>query len=389
MKVLHLIPSLSPRRGGPSVAVVGMCRALQARGVEVKIVTTNDHGSETYEMGDGQVEEREGIPVHFFAKRYRSFRRLDEFSIAPGALQWLKENLSDYDLIHSHAVFSWLPTSGMALARKAGVPYIARPLGQLCHWSMRQRTWLKRSYLSCIERANLEGARALHFTSNLEANESAAYVSPRASFVLPHGVEPATQAGSEGGAHLRARLGIDPAGVVGLFLGRIHPKKRLDLLVDAMERGPAEFHLLVAGDFDPGAGEQIRRCIDQSPLRERIHLLGHVDGEEKEACFQLADCFMLPSESENFGIAAAEAMVRGVPLVLSPHLPFSPVVREYQFGLVLDLELDAWSQALGEICSGTAWAGDTPERIRHYGKENYAWSSVAIQLIEHYRNSLV
>ena len=112
----------------------------------------------------------------------------------------------------------------MAQARRAGVPYLLRPIGQLNHWSLRRSAGRKRLLLRLIERRNLEGAAALHFTSEAERDEAAALGLATPAFVLPLGVE----------APLPLPTGQPPPPTVFLFLSRLHPKKQLEQLLEAL-----------------------------------------------------------------------------------------------------------------------------------------------------------
>jgi len=113
MRVLHLIPSISPRRGGPSQAVLAMTSALRHQGVEASILTTNDDGPDHLSgFPLGRWHEHAGVPVLAFARWSPPLRVLREFAVSPALVSWLRSHLADYDLLHVHALFSFPSTVG-------------------------------------------------------------------------------------------------------------------------------------------------------------------------------------------------------------------------------------------------------------------------------------
>ena len=160
MRVLQVIPSVSPVHGGPSRAIVDIERALAARGIEVTTVTTNDDGDAR------TLAVPCGVPVATpFATRWYFPRSTVFFKVSVGLGRWLRENIAAFDVVHAHALFSFAPVAAAFLARRAGVPYVLRPLGVLAPYGMtRHHPFMKKASFALIERRLLEfGERsALH-----------------------------------------------------------------------------------------------------------------------------------------------------------------------------------------------------------------------------------
>ena len=143
MRVLHLIPSISPFRGGPSQAVLSMVSALRQQGVDASVLTTNDDGPGVQaDMPLGCWHQKDAlghvVPVLAYGRWNPPVRLLREFGIAPALNRWLSQNATQYDLVHVHALFSCTTSLGMAQLRRQRVPYILRTIGQLNRWSLSQ-----------------------------------------------------------------------------------------------------------------------------------------------------------------------------------------------------------------------------------------------------------
>src|SRR5262245_61012022 len=148
MKVLHVIPSISPVHGGPSRAIIDIERALAERGIEVTTVTTNDDGdSRTLSVACGE-------PISLtHATRWYFSRDTVFFKFSAGLAWWLANNIRRFDVVHTHALFSFAPVMAAFFARRARVPYIVRPLGVLSPYGMTQHhPVLKQMSFSLIER---------------------------------------------------------------------------------------------------------------------------------------------------------------------------------------------------------------------------------------------
>ena len=140
MKVLHVIPSIAARYGGPSQAIYTMCRALQARGAEILIATTNADGSGELPVVLGKEIIYQGAPTIFFPRQWSEALKYSR----PLAL-WLEQNVRNFDLAHVHAVFSHACVGAARACRKNVVPYMVRPLGTLTRGVSNKRAFASAS----------------------------------------------------------------------------------------------------------------------------------------------------------------------------------------------------------------------------------------------------
>ena len=186
MKVLHVIPSIDSVRGGPSQAVLEMVTALRSLDVDAEIATTNDNGNCNLEVPLNQKVEYNQIPTYFFGNFPAQV--LPRYGISYRFIPWLLKHGNEYDLLHIHGIFSCLSSLTMAIARIKKIPYIVRPLGQLCTWSMTQGAAKKQFYLNLIEKKNIDRSQAIHLTSEQEQQELSLLNFQTNNFVLPHGL---------------------------------------------------------------------------------------------------------------------------------------------------------------------------------------------------------
>ena len=403
MRVLHVIPSISPLRGGPSAAVLAMVAALRDEGVDASILTTNDDGPGLdTSLPQGLWCERNGVPVLAFHRWSPPLAPLREFAISPAFNVWLSQHLRDYDLLHVHALFSWPSTTAMAQARRARVPYVLRSIGQLCRWSLARSPRRKQLLLRLIERRNLEGAAALHFTTEAEREEAADLGLSTRSFVLPLGVHPpAAPVGSAADGRSTATSIAKPPsmpqwpeagnGTVFLFLSRLHPKKQLERLLDALallrRRHPeAPWQLWIAGTGEPAYLKALQHQASQLALADRCRWLGFLEGEPKWQVLAAADWFVLPSASENFGIAAIEALAAGTPVILSPEVAVADAIHAAGAGLLSPSDPVSLADQLVVALQPPSDA--MVAAARSLARSAYAWPVLAKRLKHHYTSLL-
>ena len=371
MKVLHVIPSISPRRGGPGVAALEMAAALRQQGVEASLVTTNDDGPGLLaDLPLGRWIDQDGVPLMAFGRWSPPISPLREFAVAPALSQWLAAHLADYDLLHIHALFSYPSTSAMAQARAAGVPYVISTIGQLCHWSLARSSRRKRWMLGLIERRNLDGAAALHVTTGAERDQSADLGLAAPAVVIPLGVH-LPPVGST-----QAQPAAGPTRF--LFLSRIHPKKQLEQLFEALALVPGDWTLEIAGEGEPAYVAALQRQTEQLGIASRCQWLGFLAGEAKWQALAAADWFVLPSASENFGIAAIEALAAGLPVILSPEVAVAELLPSSGAALICASEPHVLAATLERALAKPTAA--QRQEARRLAAERFAWPAIASQL---------
>ena len=379
LRVLHVIPSLSAGRGGSSVAAIEMVQALLQAGTNIEIATTNDDCENVLDVELGKLVQHQHVPVRFFARFSPPINSLREFQLSLSFANWLRKNIDQYDVVHVHALFSFCSSFAMWLARKRGIPYIAHPIGLLERWPLQQSQLKKRLYLKLLESNNIRQAGSVHFTAESEKQQALEVFPELKHDIIPLGIHMPTQI-SDAASKLRQHFQLDERKPIILFLSRIHPKKGLELLLEALAKNSGTAQLLIAGDGDAGYIDQLKQLVEKHDLQRNVRFLGFVRGTEKNLLLQGADLFALTSYSENFGIVVIEALAAGTPVLLTRPVALSAAVEESKVGYLADTNPAsvnaALTRALEDINKGIKYG----HQAKAYVERNHHWPTIGRQL---------
>ncbi len=382
MRVLHVIPSLSPKRGGPSFAVRAMAEAVVGQGIEVDVVATDDDG-------DGHLHVPLGQPILERGVTYRYFRRQTDFYTASWPLaQWLWRHVGDFDVVHIHALFSFSTLPAAWFAHRRRVPYIVRPLGTLNQWGREnRRPALKQASLHLIEDPILARAAFVHFTCEQERIEAEAAGCRYPAFVLPLGIDLAPFASPPSPDAFFHRFPDLANKSVMLFLSRLHPIKGLDLLLQAVAKvmtTHSDVALVLVGDGDPTYVASLQAQSRGLGIDDRVVWSGSLYGDDKLAALTAADVFVLPSYSESFGLAAVEALAAGVPTIVSDQVGIWREIAQADAGLVTPCVVNPLVQALASLLSD----GELRQRLARNGRrlvqERFSQETMRNRLLDLY-----
>jgi glycosyltransferase involved in cell wall biosynthesis len=374
MRVLHVIPSLSPGDGGPSFAMALIAKGLEPSGIHIDVATT-----------EGARERRinqNGLNVFHF-------RRQSEFyKVSLPLWRWLSEHIRDYDLVHIHALFSYSSYAAASLAAKNGVPYIVRPLGVLNRWGMQnRRRWLKRLSFRFIERRIIHRAAAIHYTSEQERLEVEEAGVKKESVVIPFGVEVSGFRELPGPEPFYEKFPLAHGRDIILFLSRLDPKKGLDLLLHAFaetHRHNTKTMLVITGDGDEHFVNGLRRLAEELGIANAIQWTGFLGGNDKLSALAAASLFVLPSYSENFGIALVEAMAAGLPCVMSDQVGIAVDAKEYDAGLVVPCEVGALASAMQRLIDDPELRRCLSGNARRLVDDRFSMETMADSLVKLY-----
>src|SRR5688572_25065219 len=226
MRVVHVTAYYAPAfvYGGPPRSIHGLCRALCANGVDVEVFTTDANGDGTLPAEVTGKGSYDGVPVRYFARSWPA----SPLGSRPLAAA-LRQALPEADLLHIHGLWNRVVWAAAREARCAGVPYVLSPRGMLEAAALTHRSMRKRVAWTLIERATIEGAALLHATSDGELDTLRALCPGADVALVPNGVDFSPAASDRP----RTPNEVEERQPVIAFIGRVHPIKRLDLLIDA------------------------------------------------------------------------------------------------------------------------------------------------------------
>ena len=388
MKILHVIPSVSPQLGGPTLVALNLVYALREIGVDAEIVATS-YGLDvpTGERINYTFDPHQDLSVPVWFLPYTP-PALKEFLFSKPLTSWLWQHLNDYDLIDNHYLFSYAPTCAAAIAQIKGVPYTIRTMGQLSSWALAQSHRKKQLYTALIQRKQLNQAAAIHVTAEGEADDVRRFGVLRTPTVnLPLGVSVPKLIPSAKQT-LKEFYSIPKESFVLLFLSRLHRKKRPELLLQAIARLKAQghqCHAVVAGVGEADYVTKLKELVDSTGISQQVTFAGFVQGSHKDLLLQGSDLFVLPSHSENFGIAVAEALAAGLPVVISPGVQIAPEIAAAQAGCVVPNQLPLLVDEIAFLLRAPARCKAIGEQGRRFAKERYSWQSIAIELSQVYQ----
>ena len=383
MRLLHVVPTYLPavRYGGPIRSVHALCRELAAVGHDVEVFTTSVDGPSDSDVPLMRPVELEGVKVTYFPSRI--LRRL---YWSPPMRKALEASVAGFDAVHLHAVYLWPILAGARAARAHNIPYVISPRGMLVPELIRRKSrWVKEAWIGLIERPNLEAAAAIHATSTVEASHIARFGwrLPRIA-MIPHGVDdPPPPSAEPLSADVVAAIAGGP---MVLAFGRISWEKGLDRLIAALSRAPA-VRAVIAGDDADGHAAYLASEATRLGVAQRVAILPrHVSGADKEALFAAARLYAMTSLSENFGIAAFEAMRRGLPVLATPDVGMSEIVREIDAGAVVEPTPEAIAAGLDRLFADPEACRSKGEAGRRHVIDHYGWPAIAHRMAALYRS---
>lgn len=326
MKILHAIQSTDPTRGGPIEGILQISHATRA--TQTHEIVSLDHPKADYLAGHS-------LPV-------KALGPGSVLGYSPALVPWLRANAIHYDLVIIHGLWRYISVGTWRALRKGRVPYMVMPHGMLDPWFKHQyplkhcKKWL---FWPWTEYRVLRDARAVIFTCDEERRLA------RESFWLYRCNERVGTVGIQGPAvdldwarehflHIHPTL---RGKRILLFLGRIHEKKGCDLLINAFARIAcldADLRLVMAGPCHDGFDNRLRTLAADRGIASRVLWTGMIQGEVKWGAFAAAEAFCLPSHQENFGIAVAEALSCGTPVLISNKVQIWREIQNDGGGLV-------------------------------------------------------
>ncbi|MCB0338720.1 MAG: glycosyltransferase, partial [Bdellovibrionales bacterium] len=385
MRVLQVAPSLSVQLGGPTEVIVSLSKEYKKLGIISEIATTTHlvELNSNYEVGD--LINYNEVDVRFFSAHLT----YKEYVVSLDFTRWLWKNIRNYDLIEIHYLFTYTSSISAWFARLFKIPYIVHTMGQLDKWCLKQSYLKKAVYGTLVEKANLNNAAFIHCTAAPEAQDVRDFGAIAPILVSPLGVNPPAPI-EDARFIVQEKYGIPKDRSILLFLSRIHPKKQPNLLIEAVAalENYRDVHVVFAGSGETEYESELKRQVQNLGLGDHVSFAGFVTGPAKSELLFAADIFVLPSYSENFGLAIADALAHGVSVITTRGVQIHEDIVKYKAGLVIDNNVDQLISAIETLLGDRKLRQSFSKNAKHLVQERYQWSALALSLKTEFENAL-
>ena len=374
IKVIHCAGSLSEQIGGPAHSVPGLCKGLIQQGIDVTLCRVGNN--DRVHLVDG------------LKNCYVSGSKLPFFG------NTLANNMegeilkSEFDIVHTHCVWHMAGLAASKAASRRAKPHIITLRGMLTSWAVAHKYWKKKIAWMLYQKNILKNAACIHCTSVDEMNDyrKLGLINPVA--VIPNGIDMPETIPNQARQKLNDKWPELQGKKLLLFFSRVNPKKGLDMLIDAWKIASARsngWHLIIAGPNENNYQSVIQQLVSSAGLNESVLFTGPLYGKDKACILSGTDIFILPTYSENFGIAVGEALAHGKPVITTTGAPWQDIVK-YNCGWWVNPSVEAINDAIEKaIVVPDAERQIMGENGRGLIAEKYSWEQIAVKMGEVYR----
>ena len=360
MKLIHVVPHIDEEAAGPSYSIPCLCEGLSVLGNDVELVCL---------AAKGQIP---GVKVVIYSE-WPFFKK---FAISTSLFRSLKLKSRTADIVHNHSLWSMINIASGWVVSKHGAKLITSPRGTLSDWALSQNKLVKK-LLWPLQRKVITRAEMLHATSEAEYKDIRlnGFNSPVA--IIPNGID----------IPMMPMVKINNSRRKLLFLGRLHPTKCVDRLLYAWQHLQnifLEWDLVIVGKGDVSYERHLQELKIKLNL-SRVSFSGVLYGDEKSKAYFGADLFILPSHSENFGVAVAESLAHGCPVIVSKGAPWSQLESKgcgwWTNNDVLSL-IETLSASMKESKAQLEIMGS---KGRTWMKKDFEWNLIAKKMDKSYK----
>lgn len=425
MKILHIVSSYWPafEFGGPIESVHQLNKWLVKNGVDVTVYTTNSGlrnirmsdiqklnssisgMSDIQNIGKGKCEI-DGIKIFYFP-----YYGYVHFTFSPSLFWEIGKNIKKFDLVHITGVWNFPVIVAAFWAKFYKKPYVISPRGSLMKEPLKKKSsFIKKLFIFLFIRRDLKNATAIHFTAEKEKEEYLRVgLSLKKAIIIPNGIDLGTSDVQK--LNFREKFGIAADKKIILFLSRLNWKKGLDTLIPAfaevIKKEPKAV-LVLAGPDENNYRKEVLKIIDSINKRTsdvqkieirtsqvlrtcdvpNIIFTGMLLGDDKIVAYYESDVFVLPSYSENFGMAVVEAMVAELPVVITKGVGISKEVEKATAGIIIEKDANQLTLAILKILNNPDLAKKMGEAGRKLVEAEFSSEKVAEKWVKEYNKLL-
>jgi glycosyltransferase involved in cell wall biosynthesis len=336
MRILHVVPSYKPAYiyGGPIESVSKLCEGLTANGHRVDVFTTTANGVSELSMKPGTTEVVDGVSVTYFKRVTK-----DPTHISPALWTHLFFHVKNYDIVHIHSWWNILVIIAACICHLRGIKVVISPRGMLSEYIFNSGNTRFKSILHRTIGKYALSKSYFHATADSEYKECKGIIKGWDGFTLPNIITL-----SDNLINKKQNNAFNL-----IFLSRIHPKKGLELLFEAISVLKHDVKLKIAGSGDEDYVNSLKLLARDLGIASKIEWLGWLNRDEKFEALMKADLFVLVSMNENFANVVIESLHMGTPVLLSEDVALSGFVKQHDLGWICTLNKENVTQKLTEV----------------------------------------
>lgn len=359
MKVVHFLSSIDKSSGGVTAYMELLSRELKDK-VDLVIATGTS-------ISPIQIQ---GVKVEFFDLSVKQIK-----SISQSFNKFLFEEKPD--IVHVNGIwepYCWLFQKE---AQNNGIKVILSPHGMLEPYILTRNPWKKKIAMFLYQNKAIKKAEYIHATAISEWNNIKKLGYKNKNIIIPNGVDT---------SEILTKNSFNKIKRSFLFLSRIHPKKGIELLLEAVSYIKSEdFDVIIAGTGDENYTKNLIELAKSKKLEDRVKFIGPVYGKEKWELYKKVDYFILPTYSENFGIVIAEALATGLPVITTQGTPWKEL-KENNCGWWIDLSIENLKETISTaLCLSTDELMKMGQNGKDLVRDKYEISSVTSSMYEFYK----
>jgi glycosyltransferase involved in cell wall biosynthesis len=367
------------------MCVIELAQALGKQGIDVDLVTTTVNGSTRLD-----VSTQTWIAEKYYRIQYFPYWDFLDYLISWSLTRWLFQHVTDYDLVHTNALFTYPLLPAYWACQFHRVPYIMTPHGMLEPWALGYKAWKKGLYFALLEKPALQRATAIQMLASTEAKRVEPLKLKAPLVVVPNGIHQQDVETLPNPELFYQEFPPTRNKTLIIFLGRIDPKKGLDLLANAFAKVHTQFprtHLIIAGPDNIGFSKTVEKDFADAGCLDAVTFTGMLTGSLKYAALAAASIYVAPSYSEGFSVSVLEGMAARLPCVITTGCNF-PEAAAAQTALVVDIDAEQITNALFWCLNNPKEAKEMGDRARQFILENYTWDKIACQMEQVYLDIL-
>lgn len=373
MNVIQIVPAISNESSGPSYSVPGLCNGLTKAGCEVSLHILDDIPPQL---------KQASYKVHNYPRREIGIRNLGR---SPEMFDGLMDSARTADIIHNNSLWmmpnvypAWVVKRLRRRDLNPRLKLVMAPRGTLAAWSLENGKWKKKVFGALLQYPALRMTDMFHATSEKECEEIRALGYRQPVAIVQIGMDlPDVDVFNNAEAQRRRESEERRRRVV--FFGRLHKVKGVDRLLLAWEKVAKDGWELVIAGPDNGMLGELKGIVAERRL-PRVSFVGEINGPAKYEFLKKADIYVLPSDTENFGVTVAEALASGTPVIASQGTPWQGVERK-KCGRWVPIGVEPLAAALDELMSMSDEERATMgTRGREWIRRDFSWKGIGTQM---------